>query len=61
MFYFCSCIFENKVKDKSGFSGVEKIFSILMFLIVCVMVFVYGLNDVVNVIGLFVVVEVIIR
>lgn len=40
-----------------GFVGVESIFSILMVIIVCVMVFVYGLNDVVNVIGfLFVVV-----
>lgn len=36
--------------------NVEKVFVLFMVVIVCCMVFVYGLNDVVNVIGFFVVV-----
>ena len=59
--YFRSQTFENKVKDKSGFSGVEKIFSILMLLTACAMAFAHGSNDVANAIGPLAAVEAIIR
>ena len=50
-FYFRSQAFANKVKDQSGFAGVEKIFSILMLLTACAMAFAHGSNDVANAIG----------
>ncbi|WP_455483737.1 inorganic phosphate transporter [Haemophilus parahaemolyticus] len=58
--YFRSQTFENKVKDKSGFSGVEKIFSILMLLTACAMAFAHGSNDVANAIGPLAAVEAIV-
>lgn len=53
-----SCIYLDLEVDKDFcFYFVECIFVVLMIFIVCVMVFVYGFNDVVNVVGLLVVIN----
>lgn len=59
--YFRSARFMAKVKEQPGFSGVEKIFSILMLLTACAMAFAHGSNDVANAIGPLAAVESIIN
>ena len=59
--YFRSARFMAKVKEQRGFSGVEKIFSILMLLTACAMAFAHGSNDVANAIGPLAAVESIIN
>ena len=59
--YFRSARFMSKVKEQRGFSGVEKIFSILMLLTAFAMAFAHGSNDVANAIGPLAAVESIIN
>lgn len=55
--WFISCQVYSYLEDVDlQCVNVEKVFVLLMVVIVCCMVFVYGFNDVVNVIGLLVVV-----
>ena len=50
-FYFRSKRFISKMSQKGAFSGVEKVFSILMLMTACAMAFAHGSNDVANAIG----------
>ncbi|AHG75499.1 inorganic phosphate transporter [Mannheimia varigena] len=51
IFYLRSNAFKASLKDQSAFSGVEKVFSILMLITACAMAFAHGSNDVANAIG----------
>ncbi|QHB17698.1 inorganic phosphate transporter [Mannheimia pernigra] len=51
VFYLRSNVFKTSLKDSSAFSGVEKVFSILMLITACAMAFAHGSNDVANAIG----------
>lgn len=51
VFYLRSNVFKASLKDSSTFSGVEKVFSILMLITACAMAFAHGSNDVANAIG----------
>lgn len=51
IFYLRSNAFKSSLKDSSAFSGVEKVFSILMLITACAMAFAHGSNDVANAIG----------
>lgn len=51
IFYLRSNAFKSSLKDGSAFSGVEKVFSILMLITACAMAFAHGSNDVANAIG----------
>lgn len=51
VFYLRSSSFKASLKDRSEFSGVEKVFSILMLITACAMAFAHGSNDVANAIG----------
>jgi phosphate permease len=50
-FYFRSSKFKFKMLEGGAFSGVEKVFSILMLMTACAMAFAHGSNDVANAIG----------
>ncbi|MFA9487570.1 MULTISPECIES: inorganic phosphate transporter [unclassified Mannheimia] len=51
VFYLRSNAFKASLKEKATFSGVEKVFSILMLITACAMAFAHGSNDVANAIG----------
>ncbi|MEG9489295.1 inorganic phosphate transporter [Mannheimia indoligenes] len=51
VFYLRSNAFKASLKENSTFSGVEKVFSILMLITACAMAFAHGSNDVANAIG----------
>ncbi|MFA9500306.1 inorganic phosphate transporter [Mannheimia sp. E30BD] len=51
LFYLRSNAFKASLKEKATFSGVEKVFSILMLITACAMAFAHGSNDVANAIG----------
>lgn len=51
VFYLRSNAFRANIKTDSAFSGVEKVFSILMLITACAMAFAHGSNDVANAIG----------
>lgn len=51
VFYLRSNAFKSSLQGKSAFSGVERVFSILMLITACAMAFAHGSNDVANAIG----------
>lgn len=51
VFYLRSNAFKSSLQGNSAFSGVEKVFSILMLITACAMAFAHGSNDVANAIG----------